>query len=322
MAAIVELALAMFPASSPFELPSPGRTVAIFGFLYLDTIKALSKICRCECRIYKCDVTEVNRLEADLASGLHINALFTEFPGNPLLQTPDLGRLQCLAERYHFALVVDDTLSTCVNVNIISACDAICTSLSKMFSGACDVMGGSIILSPTTSFRGRLQGKLGSTHRPDAWFCQDADIMELNSRHFPARCRLASSNAQKMARQLKEHETVDEVYYPWGSPSQRLYDKYKVHDGGYGFLISIRFKTPSKAKRFYDALETCKGPSLGTNFTLACAYTLLAHYNELPWAAEYGVVEHLVRISVGIESEEWLALRVRKALRAATSCLE
>jgi cystathionine gamma-synthase len=29
---------------------------------------------------------------------------------------------------------------------------------------------------------------------------------------------------------------------------------------------------------FFDALDTHKGPSLGTNFTLACPYTLLAHY--------------------------------------------
>jgi len=49
------------------------------------------------------------------------------------------------------------------------------------------------------------------------------------------------------------------------------------------------------------------------------AYTLLAHYSELEWAAEYGVVEDLVRISVGLEDEEWLRDRIDKALKAAES---
>lgn len=52
---------------------------------------------------------------------------------------------------------------------------------------------------------------------------------------------------------------------------------------------------------FYDALNLSKGPSLGTNFTLVCPYTLLAHYYELPWAKDFGVEKDLIRISVGLE---------------------
>ena len=39
----------------------------------------------------------------------------------------------------------------------------------------------------------------------------------------------------------------------------------------------------------HDALRVNKGPSLGTDFSLLCPYTLLAHYHELPWAALFGV---------------------------------
>ena len=51
----------------------------------------------------------------------------------------------------------------------------------------------------------------------------------------------------------------------------------------------------------FDRLEVSKGPSLGTVFTLACPFTLLAHYTELEWAESCGVSRHLIRISVGIE---------------------
>lgn len=58
--------------------------------------------------------------------------------------------------------------------------------------------------------------------------------------------------------------------------------------------------------RFFDVIDTAKGPSLGTNFTLTSPYTILAHYGELEWAAQYGVEANLVRVSVGLEDTEAL----------------
>ena len=66
--------------------------------------------------------------------------------------------------------------------------------------------------------------------------------------------------------------------------------------------------------RFYDALRVCKGPSLGTNFTLVCPYTLLAHYDELDWAESCGVPRHLIRVSAGLEDSADLVTRFEEAL--------
>ena len=52
---------------------------------------------------------------------------------------------------------------------------------------------------------------------------------------------------------------------------------------------------------FYDYLHISKGPSLGTNFTLVCPYTLLAHFDEIDFASSYGVDANLIRVSVGLE---------------------
>ncbi|MCB1088143.1 MAG: PLP-dependent transferase, partial [Verrucomicrobiae bacterium] len=57
-----------------------------------------------------------------------------------------------------------------------------------------------------------------------------------------------------------------------------------------------------------------KGPSLGTNYSLACPYTLLAHYGELAWAAQCGVDSNLVRLWVGMEPENELIGRLEDAL--------
>ncbi|CAG7555055.1 unnamed protein product, partial [Fusarium equiseti] len=127
-------------------------TVAIFGFLYVDTFKVLSKIYGFNCKLYGATPSDLDTLEADLADGLQLSALFTEFPGNPLLGSVDLERLQKLSVDHDFLFVVDDTVATSVNVGIISYCDVVCTSLTKMFSGSCNVMGGSVALNPQQDF--------------------------------------------------------------------------------------------------------------------------------------------------------------------------
>jgi cystathionine gamma-synthase len=94
------------------------------------------------------------------------------------------------------------------------------------------------------------------------------------------------------------------------------YDAFRTADGGYGGLLSVVFHDDDHAVTFFDTIETAKGPSLGTNFTLTSPYTILAHYTELDWAAKYGVERGLVRISVGLEEKEALIEIFKKALEA------
>ena len=89
------------------------------------------------------------------------------------------------------------------------------------------------------------------------------------------------------------------------------------HVAGYSSLMSIILREDVDEKVFFDALEVCKGPSLGTNFTISCPYTLLAHYLELDWAAQFGVDRRLVRVSVGLEDLADLRDRFDRALRCA-----
>lgn len=78
--------------------------------------------------------------------------------------------------------------------------------------------------------------------------------------------------------------------------------------------MSIVLKNPAQTTpTFFDALNICKGPNLGTNFTLCCPYTLLAHYTELDFVEQFGVSRWLIRISVGTEPVEELWQRVAAA---------
>jgi cystathionine gamma-synthase len=61
---------------------------------------------------------------------------------------------------------------------------------------------------------------------------------------------------------------VKTVYYPKYNATKVYYDNCRKENGGYGGLVSTTFHKSDDAIRFYDALQTAKGPSLGTNFTL------------------------------------------------------
>ena len=81
-------------------------------------------------------------LEKRLESGEKYLALFTEFPGNPLLKSPDLRRIRELADKYDFLVVIDETVGNFLNVNVLPYADVVASSLTKVFSGDSNVMGG------------------------------------------------------------------------------------------------------------------------------------------------------------------------------------
>ena len=111
-------------------------------FPYVDTLKILENWGP-GCQFYgHASAQELDNLEARLQAGERFLALFCEFPGNPLLKTPDLRRIWMLADRYDFAVVIDETIGNFLNVNVLPAADIVVSSLTKIFSGDSNVMGG------------------------------------------------------------------------------------------------------------------------------------------------------------------------------------
>ena len=80
-------------------------------------------------------------------------------------------------------------------------------------------------------------------------------------------------------------------------------------------LVFVTSLTGKQAPRqFYDRLDVAKGPGFGTNFTLVCPYTMIAHFNELEWCKQFGVEPSLIRVWSGLEDEEELRSTFLNAL--------
>ncbi|KAK2757849.1 hypothetical protein FQN54_004255 [Arachnomyces sp. PD_36] len=286
-----------------------------FGFPYIDTLKILEKWGP-GCLFYGNGSSEdLDDLEKRLASGEKYLALFTEFPGNPLLKSPDLERIQALAIKYDFTVVVDESVGNLINVNVLPNADIVVSSLTKIFSGDSNVMGGSVVLNPHGRYYQLLKDTLAEKYEDNYWV-EDAVFLERNSRDFVSRIERINGSTEVVVEMLKASPLVKNVYYPKYNPTKPLYEKCRNPNGGYGGLFSVTFPSTDEAVAFFDALDVMKGPSLGTNFTLSCPYTLLAHYGELQWASSFGVDFDLVRVSIGLEDPTDLKNRIQHALDA------
>ncbi|KAH9918039.1 PLP-dependent transferase [Amylocystis lapponica] len=290
----------------------PAKSIC-FGFPYTDTLKILEK--------WGPGCHFLGRARFSQYRRLPVLALFTEFPSNPLLRCADLSRLRSLADKYNFLIVIDETIGNFVNVEVLPYADVVVSSLSKIFSGDANAMGGSLVLNPKGRHYGALKTYLEQTYE-DSYFDEDAIYMERNSRDFKQ--RIATIDANTLA--VCSCAIKDVLYPTW--VTREHYDRCRVRGadgkpaGGFGGLFSLVFTSTAASRAFFDTLPCLKGPSLGTNFTLASPYTILAHYAELDWAAQYGVEEGLVRVSVGLEDTDVLLRKFEKALLAAEAVTE
>lgn len=191
------------------------------------------------------------------------------------------------------------------------------------------VLFSSLVLNPAGRHYPTLRTYM-DTNFEDFYFDEDALYMERNSRDFARRIRTIDDNTSAVCSFLRAHSSaggapnavIKDLCYPqWTSRAN--YDQCRIRaredgsEGGFGGLFSVLFTSLPASRAFFDALPCYKGPSLGTNFTLACPYTVIAHYLELEFVAQFGVEEGLVRVSIGMEGRQELLEAFEVALKAA-----
>ena len=283
----------------------PGRRTVMFGFPYTDTLKILQKFGAGVEFFPRGDSADLQKVR-ELLGREEIAGIFCEFPGNPLLQVPDLPALHEMAAAARTPLIVDDTIGTFFNVDVLPHADFVASSLTKAVSGEGDVMAGALTVNPLGLF-----GTDPHNPHPGNIYARDMEVLESNSRDFAQRMMAANSTALTLAGFLASHPNIEKVYYPGLDPSA-AYESLRKLEGGYGAVLSfLPRNAPENTPRIFERLAINRGISLGTNYSLICPYVQLAHYHELRWARECGIDPFLLRVAVG--TEPWAVLRERFA---------
>ncbi|KAG5995975.1 hypothetical protein E4U43_002937 [Claviceps pusilla] len=306
----------------------PGTKVVVFGFPYEVTLKA-KQVFGKDCVFYGFGTLSEMELLEDYVYMLSqqdetIQYVWCECASNPLLQTVDLDRMRRLADRYGFPLIVDDTIGCSANVDVLGVADMVVTSLTKSFSGYADVMGGSIALNPRSRYYERSQDSIIYEYSCRL-YDGDAIKLEANSRNILSRCAKTNDNALRLVTFLQRYardptHPLRQVYHPSTSTWSRANYEARMRpptaefEPGYGSLFTLEFDTVASSERFFNALDVCKGPSIGANFTLALPYCEVVFAQEKDWAAQYGVRETIVRVSVGLEDADFLLDKFSEAM--------
>ena len=295
-------------ALSAIQVVHPGRPILQLGFPYVDVLKQPQVVFHGGELLLPTTLDEV----ATALKRLQPAAVVVELPSNPMLRCVDLPGTAALAHAHGIPVIADDTIGTGINLNALSHCDLIFTSLTKSFAGRGDVMAGSLLISPQSAWSQQLMAAV----TPVALLSDaDAIALEAASRDVSDRVPRLDANCLALAQRLSEHPGVEKLLHPSNCANFKALMR---SNAGHGCLLSIQLKGgEAMARRAYDALRVSKGPSLGTAFTLACPYAQLAHYNELAWAEVHGVPSHLLRVSVGLEDPEDLWQRFQEALNVA-----
>ena len=288
----------------------PDRPVLQIGFPYVDVLK-LPEVVFGGAELLLDDAADQVSAALDR---LQPAAVVVELPSNPLLRCVNLPEIAALAHVRGIPVIADDTIGSGLNINALPHADLVFSSLTKSFAGRGDVLAGGLVINPSSPWSGTWAHGTTSRQAVADLAGADAIALEQGSRDVSIRVSRLNTNTQLLASRLRQHSAVAQVFHPG---SCERFAMLRRAGGGHGCLLSFELKGGlSKAARVYDALEVCKGPSLGTAFTLACPYVLLAHYSELPWAKSCGIPAHLLRVSVGLEDHEGLWGRFERALSA------
>jgi len=241
--------------------------------------------------------------------------LWIETPTNPLLNIVDIKGAVSIAKKHNILICVDNTFASPYLQNPLDlGADIVVHSATKYLGGHSDVVLGAAIvnddaLSEKLYF---IQNTCGAVPGPhDCWLV----LRGLKTLHL--RMERHCENAEKIAHFLKEHSKVERLYWP-GFESHPNHAVAKKQMSGFGGMVSFSLK----GNKLEDASKVMTGTKI---FSLAESLggveSLIGHPATMTHAAipkqereKIGVVNSLIRLSVGIEDAQDLIADLQQAM--------
>ncbi|MEY3000769.1 MAG: hypothetical protein RL648_983, partial [Verrucomicrobiota bacterium] len=288
------------------------------GWLYVDTVRILEQFNTSGAvPLTIRSVVDLDELEGVLEDvGSEVAGIVGEVPTNPLVETPDLDRLQRLARRFGAALILDPTLASPHNVHVLPFTDLHVNSLTKYAAAEADVMMGALALnsdSPHYAALRDIMPKYGSAPG-------EGDLARIAAQipRYAETIRTINATTPVVAEFLENHPAVASVHWAYKQPGAYNYRWLQHHANGPGGIISFVLK--DGLNPFYDRCNFAKSPSFGARFTMLCPFMYLAHYDLLQSESgiahllSMGLHPELIRLSIGMEPVEHILDELERSL--------
>ncbi|PVD51198.1 cystathionine gamma-synthase family protein [Terrimonas sp.] len=295
-----------------FTFLTPGKRVVSLKDTYGGTSKIfLDFLPEYNVDVKLCDTTDHEQIEAEIAKGCDL--LYLETPTNPTLKIVDIRRLVEAAKKSGAIVVVDNTFATPINQNpLVLGADLVLHSATKFLCGHSDAMGGVLtgkkeLVQKVFQFREINGASLQAD--PAYMIARGMKTLEL-------RIERQNASALTIARYLKAHPKVTDVFYP-GLETHPGHEIAKTQMKGFGGILSFSVDGGyDNVKKVLPQLKLVHlAASLGSVSTLAGPPRTTSHVELTQEQRKLlGIPEGLIRYSVGIENVDDLLGDLEQAL--------
>ncbi len=241
--------------------------------------------------------------------------IYVETPANPTLTLTDLRSIAAIAKEHGLFSIADNTFATPYNQKPLSfGFHIVIHSATKYLSGHSDVIAGVIVGDKDTIGKmWRDHILFGAVLHP-----QEAWLLNRGLKTFGLIMKQHNSNAEKVARYLAQHPSIERVFYP-GLAQHPQHDLANQQmPGGYGGMVSFILRGGLEATyQFFESLELISlAVSLGGTHLLIThpASTVSSIQTEQEMIAS-GLQPGLIRFSVGLEDADDIISDLEQSLK-------
>ena len=296
------------------KMLSPGDEVISTNDLYGGSYRIFTTIFeKYGIKFHFVDMLKINNIKEKINSKTKL--IWVETPTNPMMNIVDIKKVCELAKENKTMVAVDNTFATPYLQNPLSlGADIVMHSVTKYLGGHSDVVMGALVSNDSKIAEEiyRIQNSSGAVCGP-----MDSFLVLRGIKTLHLRMQRHCENGEKIANFLAQHPKVENVYWP-GLTSHPNHDVAKSQMKDFGGMISFTLVG--------DSLEMAKKIVSKTElFTLAESLggveSLIGHPSTMTHASipkeeriKSGVVDSLIRLSVGIEDVTDLIDDLTKAL--------
>ncbi len=289
-----------------------GDKLVVSDNIYGGTFRILDNVFKNFGITYKIvDTSDLEAVEAAIDDD--VKAVYVESPANPLLTVTDIEEVAKTAHKHGKLLIVDNTfLTPYLQRPLTLGADIVIHSGTKYLGGHSDVLSGLVVVNDK-ELADRLyylQNAIGGVLAP--W---DSFLVIRGIKTLGVRMDRHVKNAERIAQWLSGSGYVSKVYYP-GLESDPGFEVQKKQADGAGAMISFVLDEKYDYRKFFRSLKLITlAESLGGVESLVCHPASMTHA-AIPAdiRKEVGIVDELIRFSVGIEDVEDLIEDLEQAI--------
>jgi len=245
----------------------------------------------------------------------HTRMIWVETPTNPMMNIVDLEAVSKVAKKHDVLLAVDNTFATpYLQRPLEMGADIVMHSATKYLGGHSDVVMGALVVNDKA-----LAERLYFIQNASGGICgpMDSFLVLRGIKTLHVRMQRHCENARAIAEFLVNHPKIEKVYWP-GLKDHRNHDIAQKQMKDFGGMLSFVTKGNNyeEAIRIVERLKVFTlAESLGGVESLAGHPASMTHAS-IPIAEreKSGVVDALIRLSVGIEDIDDLLADLKQAI--------